>query len=128
MPVHMDVSKKAINRVLGEALTKRSHLNLVVHAHWAKHEIEDVEQDDAYRDSFFLVCATFTKQLDNTETINESGCCVHRFLKVFGCIFCLYISRFCVILFHRQCLSDVINGFDTLIIHQTKCIVFILSG
>ena len=124
MPVHMDVAQEAINRVLGKVLMKRSHLDLVVHAHWAEHKIEDVEQDDAYGNPFFLVRTTFTKQLDNAKAINKSGCCIHRFLNVLGNIFCLYISRFCVIVFHRQCLSDVINGFDTYIIHQIKCIVF----
>ena len=84
-----------------------AHLDLIVHAHWTEHQIEDVKQNDAHWDSFFLVCAAFAKQLNNAKAVEKSGCCIHGFLKVFGSVFCLYISGYCVIIFHRQCLSDV---------------------
>ena len=120
----MDIFQETINRILGKILMERSHLDLVVHAHWAEHEVEDVEQNDAYGNTFFLVCATFAKQFDDTKAIKKSGGCIHGFSEIVSSIFRLYISGFCVILFHRQCLSDVINGVDTFIIHQIKSIVF----
>ena len=61
MPVHMDVSQKTVNCVLGKILMKRSHLDLIVHAHWAKHQIENVEHYDADRNPFFFVCTAFSK-------------------------------------------------------------------
>ena len=50
----MDVSKEAVNSILGKVLMKRSHFYLVVHAHRAEHEVENVEQYDTYRHTFLM--------------------------------------------------------------------------
>ena len=71
VPVHMGISQKAVNRILGKILMESPHLDLVVHAHWAEHKIENVEHDDTDRNTFFLVCAAFSKQFYNFKTVNE---------------------------------------------------------
>ena len=44
MPVHMNIPEETVNRILGKVFIEGTHLDLVVHAHWAKHEIENIKQ------------------------------------------------------------------------------------
>lgn len=99
MPVYMDIFQETINRILGKIRMKRSHLDLVVHAHWTEHKVEDVEQNDAYGNTFFLVCTIFAKQFGDAKAIIESGGCIHGFSEIVSSIFRLYISGFVLFFF-----------------------------
>ena len=72
MPVHVNVLQETVNCILGKVLMKSAYLDLIVHAHWAEHEIEEVEQYHAYRDAFLLIGTTFAKKLYDIKAIKKS--------------------------------------------------------
>ena len=71
MPIHMDISQETVNRILGESLVESSHFDLVVHTHWAEQEIEYIEQNDAYRNTFFLLSITLAEKISDFESAEK---------------------------------------------------------
>ena len=69
MSVHMNVFQKPIDSVFGKIFMESSNFHLIVHAHRREHEIEDVEQDDFYGDSFFLIGPTFSEKLYTSKAV-----------------------------------------------------------
>ena len=87
MPVHTNISKETINRILGKVFMECAHFELVVHAHRTEHEIKNVEQYNAYRHPFFFVCAKISKELYNAETVNEPCCGIHGIPQIICSIY-----------------------------------------
>lgn len=119
---------------------ERTHFYLVIHAHWAEHKVKNIEQDDPYRDAFFLVCATFAQELYNIEAVHESGSSISTFLHIacinfyiFRCyiVVCrLRIGRFCVMIFHGNAFLWCVIWFSHLYYTplQRHCFLFLVQN
>ena len=78
----MNVFQKPIDSVFGKIFMESSNFHLIVHAHRREHEIEDVEQDDFYGDSFFLIGPTFSEKLYPSKAVSESGCGILTLIQI----------------------------------------------
>ena len=84
MPIHVGIVQKTIHRVLGKRLTKPAHLDLIVHAHWAEHQIEDVEHDHHYGNAFLLVGSAIPKKLYHIKPTHKPCCSVRASFQIFA--------------------------------------------